>query len=105
MGSRMPFPAATPVEDRSELRSRVQSIEVGARLMLTAAIAALSYAFGTGRESHRTAVVVVILGGTGLAPVPLLIGPERIVRGGLREPFFLGWSVSTIALVAALVVA
>src|SRR3954452_6502928 len=101
----MSLPAATPVEDRSELLSREQSIEVGSRMMLAAGAAALIYALATRGEPHRTAIVVVILAGTGLAAVPLLIGPERIVRSRLREPFFLGWSVSTIALVAALVVA
>jgi diguanylate cyclase (GGDEF)-like protein len=101
----MPSSAPAPVEDRSELRSREQSIEIGTRLMLAAATAALAYAAGTWGAPHRSVVVALVLAAAGWALAPLMAGAERIVRSGRREPVVLGWSVGCVALIAALVVA
>src|SRR3954464_11573379 len=39
--------------DHSQLRSRAQSVDVGSRLMLAAALAAAAYAAATWSEPHR----------------------------------------------------
>jgi diguanylate cyclase (GGDEF)-like protein len=94
-----------PVEDHSELRSRVQSIEIGSRLSVAAGLGSLAYAIATWGSPHRVAVVSLLAVGIFLALVPLAIGAERIVRSSLREPFFLAWSIASVAQIAALVVA
>jgi diguanylate cyclase (GGDEF)-like protein len=98
-------PGSDPVEDHSELRSRVQSIEIGSRLTVAAAIASLAYAVATWGSPHRIAVVALLVAGIFLALLPLAIGAERIVRSALREKLFLAWSIATIAQIATLVVA
>jgi diguanylate cyclase (GGDEF)-like protein len=99
-----PIRAAT-VEDHAELRSRVQSIEVGSRLTAAAFAAATAYAFATWGSAHRSLVVALLAAAAIWALAPLAIGPERIVRNRRREHLFLGWSVGTIVLVGALVAA
>ena len=98
----MRLAAATSVEDHSELRSRVQSIEIGSRLTVAAAIAAAAYAAATWFEPHRTAVLVLVAIAVAWATAPLAAGAERIVHSGHRETVFLGWSIGQIALSAAL---
>src|SRR4051794_40376498 len=98
-----PVPA-TPVEDHSELRSRVQSIEIGSRLTLTAAAAGLAYAVATWGGPHRMAVVSLLLGGAAWAVVPLVAGSARLVHSARREPLLLAWSAGWVGLIAALVV-
>src|SRR4051812_1422202 len=97
--------AQAPVEDHSELRSREQSIEIGSRLMLAAAAAALAYAVATWGEPRRALVAALLglLAAWSLAP--LAAGAGRMVRSARREPLFLGWSVGYIVLIAALVIA
>jgi diguanylate cyclase (GGDEF)-like protein len=97
--------ATAPVEDHSEVRSRVQSVEVGSRLTLAAGAAALAYAVATWGEPHRTAVTALLVIGAGWALVPLAVGAERIVRSSRRETLFLAWSIGSVALAAALVAA
>jgi diguanylate cyclase (GGDEF)-like protein len=105
MGTTMPFATTAPVEDRSELRSRVQSVEIGSRLTVAAAAAAFAYAIATWGSPNRTAIVVLLVVAAGWAFAPLAIGAERIVRSVHREPVFVAWSVGSIALIAGLVVA
>src|SRR4051812_8378334 len=99
-----PVPA-TPVEDHSELRSRVQSIELGSRLTLAAAAAGLAYAVATWGGPHRIAVVSLLAAGAAWALVPLFAGPARVVHSTRREPLLLAWSGGWVGLIAALVVA
>ena len=101
----MPSVPTAPVEDRSELRSRVQSLEVGSRLFIAAAAAALAYAIATWGSPNRSTVVALLVIVPVWALVPLAYGAERIVRGRQREPFLLAWSAGTVAIVAGLVFA
>jgi diguanylate cyclase (GGDEF)-like protein len=98
----MRLAAATSVEDHSDLRSRVQSTEIGSRLTVAVAIAAAAYAAGTWSEPHRAAVLGLLIATVAWAATPLILGAERIVHGGWRESLFLGWSIGQIALSAAL---
>src|SRR3954464_2187745 len=84
--------APAPVEDHSELRSRVQSIEIGSRLTLAAAAAGLAYAVATWGGQHGMAVVSLLLAGAAGAIVPLVAGSVRIVHSPRREPLLLAWS-------------
>jgi diguanylate cyclase (GGDEF)-like protein len=99
----MLFPA--PVEDHPQLRSRAQSVEIGSRLTLAAAAAALLYAVATWSQPGRGGVVVLLALVAAWALAPLAVGGERVVRSRWREALFLGWSVGTVALIAALVAA
>src|SRR4051812_30062139 len=107
MGLFAPAPhpiASAPVEDHSELRSREQSIQIGSRLMLVAAAAALTYALATWGGSRRYAVVALLVGGAAWALLPLLASPARVVHSARRESLLLGWSAGCVALIATLVV-
>jgi hypothetical protein len=97
--------APAPVEDHSELRSRVQSVEIGSRLTLAAAAAAMAYAIATWGSAHRAAVVVLLTVAAAWALAPLVMGAERIVRSIRRETLFLAWSVGTVALIGGLMAA
>ncbi|MEA2423405.1 MAG: hypothetical protein QOF55_2504 [Thermoleophilaceae bacterium] len=94
-----------PVEDPSEVRSRVESIRIGSRLTLASTAAALSYAVATWGAHNRTAVVVLLAISACWALVPLAVGPERIVRSARREAQFLAWSAGAVALIGAIVAA
>ena len=91
----MPSSATAPVEDHSELRSRVQSVEIGSRLKLVAAVAALAYGVATWGAPHRHLLVALLVAGAGWALAPLAVGTERIVRSAHREAFFLARRVSS----------
>ncbi len=91
-----------PVEDHSELRSRVQSIEIGSRLTLVAVVVAMTYVLATWSADHRTTLVVLIALSAAWAVAPLAVGADRIVRSAYRETFFLGWSVGCVAMIGVL---
>ncbi|MEA2410848.1 MAG: hypothetical protein QOC77_1409 [Thermoleophilaceae bacterium] len=99
------MPYSAPVEDHPQLRSRAQSVEIGSRLTLAAAAAALVYAAATWSEPHRTGVVVLLALVAAWALAPLAVGGQRVVRSDWRERLFLVWSIGTVALIAALVAA
>ena len=97
-----PAAASKPVEDHSELRSRVQSVEIGTRLTLAAAVAATAYAIATWGSPNRTSVLLLLAAAAAWALAPLVLGAERIVHSARRETLFLAWSIGSIALIAAL---
>jgi diguanylate cyclase (GGDEF)-like protein len=99
----MPFSATAPVEDHPELRSRVQSVEIGSRLKLVAALAALAYGVATWGAPHRHLLIALLVVAAGWAVLPLAVGTERIVRSARREAFFLAWSIGALALIGGLV--
>jgi diguanylate cyclase (GGDEF)-like protein len=105
MGIPMPPAAPALVEDHSEHRSRAESVEIGGRLTLAAAVATAAYACATWGSPNRATILMLV----GLAAVwalaPLVAGAERIVHSPRREHLFLAWSVGTIAVVGALVAA
>src|SRR5436305_14801324 len=89
-------------DDAAEVRSRVQSIAAGVRLMLCAAAAGLAYAFATLDGAHRGEVIALLGGMAALGMLMWLIPSEHLVRSRHREMFFLVWSVAQIALIGAL---
>jgi diguanylate cyclase (GGDEF)-like protein len=91
--------------DHSQLRSRAQSVDIGSRLMLAAALAAAAYAAATWGEPDRLAVAALIGAMAVWAIAPLILGAERVAHSPRREALFLGWSVGTVALVASLAIA
>jgi diguanylate cyclase (GGDEF)-like protein len=88
--------------DHSQLRSRAQSVEIGSRLMLAAAIAAAAYAAATWGEPRRGVVVALVGALAAWALAPLALGAERVAHSRRREILFLTWSLGTIALIASL---
>src|SRR3954451_17855163 len=94
-----------PVEDHTELLSRVRSLEVGSRLKLAAFGAAFGYALATWGSPHRGLMTVLLCAAAVWTLAPLLIGPERVVRSRRREVLLLVWSLGMVALLAAMVAA
>jgi diguanylate cyclase (GGDEF)-like protein/putative nucleotidyltransferase with HDIG domain len=95
--------AEASVDQSAGVRSRVQSIRVGARLTTAAALAGAAYAVATWHEPHRAAILALFAVAVASGHLPLALGAERIVRSALREPIFLAWSTLTVALTAAIV--
>src|SRR3954447_812460 len=96
------FCADGSLMDHSQLRSRAQSVEIGSRLMLAAAIAAAAYAAATWGEPRRDLVVALVGAMAAWALAPLALGAERVAHSRRRELLFLTWSLGTIALIASL---
>jgi diguanylate cyclase (GGDEF)-like protein len=86
-----------------DLRSRVQSIRIGARLTAASAVAGVAYAISTWDEQNRTAIVALFALGALLGHLPLAIGANRIVRNRHRERIFFAWSLSSILLITVIV--
>jgi diguanylate cyclase (GGDEF)-like protein len=88
------------IEDRSEVRFRVESIDVGIRLTLLMCAAGVLYALYTWDDRGGRQLIVSLLGITAAVALTIYLLPrERIVRSRWREPFFLGWSVLTILVI------
>src|SRR3954453_3925436 len=62
--------------DHSQLRSRAQSVEIGSRLMLAAALAAPADAAATWGQPHRDLATALITGIGAFALAPLALGAE-----------------------------
>ena len=92
------------IEDRSEIRFRVESIGVGIRLTLVTCAAGIIYALSTWDEQPNRQLIVSILGVViVLALLVYLLPGERIVRSRWREPFFFAWSLANILLITVIV--
>src|SRR3954452_1312797 len=71
--------------DHSQLRSRAQSVEIGSRLMLAAALAAAAYAAATWGEPHRDVIAALVGAMAAWAVAPLVLGAERAAHSPRRE--------------------
>jgi len=92
------------IEDRSEIRFRVESIGVGIRLTLVTCMAGIIYAVATWEDGANRQLIVSILAVTiVLALLVYLLPGERIVRSRWREPFFFTWSFLNISLITVIV--
>jgi diguanylate cyclase (GGDEF)-like protein/putative nucleotidyltransferase with HDIG domain len=91
--------------DFSEIRSRIESIGAGLRLTLVLSAAGFGYATATWEQPNRPLIASICGLGAVLALLVYLLPHERIVRSGMREPFFVLWSVANIALAAGLAAA
>jgi diguanylate cyclase (GGDEF)-like protein len=99
MGERAPVGAGGAADQ--EIQTRLASIKVGVWLSLIVSAGGAVYAIGTWDHPNRGLIVGAI--GFGLLSVPLmrLLPLEQIIRGRLREPFFVAWSVADIVLISA----
>jgi diguanylate cyclase (GGDEF)-like protein len=97
-----PEPGYDPV-DFSEVRSRAESIGVGVRLTLATCAAGWLYVAATWNHSHRNLIASLFGIGAIVALLFVLIPHERVVRSRWREPFFILWSATTIALTTVVV--
>jgi diguanylate cyclase (GGDEF)-like protein len=88
------------IEDRSEIRFRVESIDIGIRLTLLMCAAGILYALYTWDDRGGRQLIVSLLGiSAAVALTVYLLPRERIVRSRWREPFFVLWSVLTILVI------
>jgi diguanylate cyclase (GGDEF)-like protein len=98
--------AVEPSEmDFDELRARAESIGAGVRLTLAICAAGWLYVAATWEQSNRKLIASLFGVGAIVALLFVLIPHERVVRSRWREPFFILWSVTNIALTAVVVAA
>jgi len=93
-------PAHAAIEDRSEIRFRVETIDIGIRLTLLTCAAGILYALYTWDDRGGRQLIVSLLGiSAAFALLVYLLPRERIVRSRWREPFFLTWSILNILVI------
>src|SRR4051794_24786862 len=98
--SRLPQSAHAQIEDRSEVRFRVEAIDIGIRLTLLMCAAAILYALYTWDDRGGRQLIVSLLGISAAVALTIYLLPrERIVRSRWREPFFIFWSVLQIVVI------
>ena len=91
--------------DFSEVRARADSIGAGVRLTLVVCAAGWLYVAATWDRPDRQLIASLFGLGAIVALLFVLIPHERVVRSRWREPFFLLWSVTQIALTTVVVAA
>ena len=92
------------IEDRSEVRFRVQSIDIGIRLALLMCAAGILYSLYTWDDRSGRQLILSLLGiSAAVALLVYLLPHDRIVRSHWREPFFFGWSVLNILVITVAV--
>src|SRR4051812_37866872 len=95
-----PVVAHAEIEDRSEIRFRVESIDIGIRLTLLVCAAGILYALYTWDDRGGRQLIVSLLGVSAAVALTIYLLPrERIVRSVWREPFFLVWSLLQIIVI------
>jgi diguanylate cyclase (GGDEF)-like protein len=88
------------IEDRSEIRFRVESIDIGIRLTLLMCAAGILYALYTWDDRGGRQLIVSLLGISAAVALTIYLLPrERIVRSRWREAFFVVWSVLQIVVI------
>jgi diguanylate cyclase (GGDEF)-like protein len=88
------------IEDRSEVRFRVESIDIGIRLVLLMCVAGILYSLYTWDDRGGRQLIVSLLGISAAVALTIYLLPrERIVRSRWREPFFVVWSVLQILVI------
>jgi diguanylate cyclase (GGDEF)-like protein len=96
-----PAPAHAAIEDRSEIRFRVESIDIGIRLTLLMCVAGILYALYTWDDRGGRQLIVSLLGISAAVALTIYLLPrENIVRSKWCEPFFLVWSFLQISVIA-----
>jgi diguanylate cyclase (GGDEF)-like protein len=92
------------IEDRSEIRFRVESIDIGVRLTLLMCSAGMLYALATWHDRGGRQLILSLLGISAAVALTIYLLPhEKIVRSRFREPFFLAWGVLNILLITVVV--
>jgi diguanylate cyclase (GGDEF)-like protein len=95
-----PGHAPTQIEDRSEVRFRVESIDIGIRLVLLMCAAGILYSLYTWDDRGGRQLIISLLGISAAVALTIYLLPrDRIVRSQWREPFFVFWSVLQILVI------
>jgi diguanylate cyclase (GGDEF)-like protein len=82
------------------VRFRVESIDIGIRLVLLMCTAGILYALYTWDDRGGRQLIVSLLGISAAVALTIYLLPrERIVRSPWREPFFVLWSVLQILVI------
>jgi diguanylate cyclase (GGDEF)-like protein len=88
--------------DTTSVRFRARTVQAGIWLTVSCCASALLYFLLTWDRPHRPlmaiGVAIVILGSLPVTRVDL----DELLRGRRREPFFLAWSFTVIAVIAAM---
>src|SRR3954447_10080701 len=88
------------IEDRSEIRFRVESIDIGIRLTLLMCAAGMLYALYTWDDRGGRQLILSLLGvSVAVALTIYLLPRERIVRSMWGEAFFVTWSILQIIVI------
>jgi diguanylate cyclase (GGDEF)-like protein len=90
-----------PVLDWSETRHRLDTVGAGVRLALVLGLAGGIYAAASWSQPNRAELVAIFAAVAATAVVLAEAPTDAIVRSRWREPFFLGWTLMTVALLAA----
>jgi diguanylate cyclase (GGDEF)-like protein/putative nucleotidyltransferase with HDIG domain len=96
------FGKSLPLGNAAALRFRMATLTTGAWLGIAMVAAGLAY-FGLTWNAGNRPLLTGIGIAVGVSDVGVLLLPmERIVAGRWREDFFLGWTLSTVAVVLLL---
>ena len=96
------FGTSPPLNDASALRFRTATLKTGAWLGIATVAAGLTYFGFTWGEGNRPLLAGIAVA-VAVWDVGVLLAPtHRIVAGRWREDFFLGWTLSTVAVVLLL---
>lgn len=96
------FGKSQPLSDPAALRFRMATLNTGAWLGIAMVAAGLAY-FGLTWNAGNRPLLAGIGIAVGVSDVGVLLLPmQRIVGGRWREDFFLGWTLSTVAVVLLL---
>src|SRR5215212_3403969 len=88
------------IEDRSEVRFRVESIDIGIRLTLLTCAAGILYSLYTWDDRGGRQLIISLLGISAAVALTIYLLPrEQLVRSRWREPFFIFWSVLQILVI------
>jgi diguanylate cyclase (GGDEF)-like protein len=93
-------PAGTGGVVDPEFETRLASVKVGTWLTAIVGVGGAAYALATWEEPNRDWILATIALALLSVPLLALLPHERIIRGPLREPFFVGWSVADIFVIA-----
>ena len=90
-----------PPRDAFALTFRVGTLKTGVWPTLLVCLNCFIYFALTWDRPHRLPLVVLVASAVGSSTADRAPAHERILRGAWCEPFFLGWSASVIAIIAA----
>jgi diguanylate cyclase (GGDEF)-like protein/putative nucleotidyltransferase with HDIG domain len=96
------FGKSPPLADATSLRFRTATLNTGAWLGIAMVSVGLVY-FGLTWDAGNRPLLAGIAIAVGVSDASVLLAPmQRIVAGRWREDFFLGWTLSTVAVVLLL---
>jgi diguanylate cyclase (GGDEF)-like protein len=100
MGERTSAEAGDVAEQ--EIRSRLDSIDVGIWLSVIVCLGGAAYALHTWSGPHRGLILAITVIGLLSVAVVLALPGERVARSRYSEIFFAGWSLADILLIGTI---